>query len=181
MSSLNLVLVIIVSIWIALLLFTIANRLWIANRKRLFQALHQWNLLRSQKKDKRRLHRMEKVLQLKLTDLQRKTILCPLKPWMKTWPRRSGKTICAVLWMMIHDSNPVTRRFFHQHYFDPDIYKSGVEDRQILSGMSCHVDQRRADWAWENMLNIYHKLVNAGIRVNFEPQEEAQPEGDAIK
>ena len=58
----------------------------------------------------RRLRKMEKALNLRLRDDQRALVLDPNPPnELHEWPRRSGKTTCACLHLLLHA--PVTARY----------------------------------------------------------------------
>lgn len=52
-----------------------------------------------------RLWKIQRALDLRLTEDQRNAALmdCPPLLWLSTWPRRSGKTTAAILWMVFHE------------------------------------------------------------------------------
>lgn len=57
-------------------------------------------------KQRHRLRRIEGALSVKLTEAQRKTVLCPERPII-TGERRSGKTLTACMWVLFHRKEPL--------------------------------------------------------------------------
>ena len=87
-------------------------------------------------------------------------------PDMNGWPRQSGKTICAVLWLLIHfDWMTMDRMTFLQNYYDPDV----VIRSSFLLGLASNkaIDNHRLDWAWKNTKHIIQELRDAGVRIGL--------------
>lgn len=79
----------------------------------------------------RRLRKMEKALGLSLSPMQRVLVLNPKPPReLERWPRRSGKTTCACLHMLLHA--PLTARYSRDEALqllpDPDARKTATMD-----------------------------------------------------
>ncbi len=65
-----------------------------------------------------KLRRMEKAIGIKLTRIQRKEVLRQTYPMTYNWPRRSGKSLCACLWILLHRKEPI--RYVTMH--DPSVF-----------------------------------------------------------
>lgn len=85
-----------------------------------------------------RLHKIEKAFGIKFNRTQRKWLLrCTdgIREEIDSWPRRSGKTVCAIAWDLLYmkrpnpfEKNPKTKVVTLQNFFipDTDIFKRGA-------------------------------------------------------
>ncbi|MEA4928573.1 MAG: hypothetical protein VB104_07845 [Candidatus Limiplasma sp.] len=112
-------------------------------------------------RDRRLLRRMENAVGLRLSAKQRSVILSEEEPDMRDWPRRSGKTICAVLWVFLHWDGHIKPGTMFLWYHDPDVYRYSLDAPRYRYDTP---SEARKDWAWKNMLDIYDQLACAGIR-----------------
>lgn len=98
----------------------------------------------------RRLKKMERALHLRLRDEQRKLILDPNPPQeLSDWPRRSGKTLCASLHLLLHA--PVNA-----------VYSSG-EALDFLPDPDAGKSFQIARWTYRELYATYRKIRMAGI------------------
>ena len=105
-----------------------------------------WNKL----KLARRLRKMERALHLRLRDDQRTLILDPNPPQeLSDWPRRSGKTLCASLHLLLHA--PVNA-----------VYSSG-EALAFLPDPDAGKSSLIARWSYRELYATYRKIRMAGI------------------
>lgn len=104
-----------------------------------------------QRKLRRRLRKMEKALQLQLTTMQRVLVLDPKPPReLAQWPRRSGKTTCACLHMLLHA--PMTAKY------------SCGEALQLLPDPDARNTPAVRSCTYKHLYHMSKKLHEAGIR-----------------
>lgn len=104
-----------------------------------------------QRKLRQRLRKMEKALQLQLTTMQRVLVLDPKPPReLAQWPRRSGKTTCACLHMLLHAPISTTYR--------------ASEAIRLLPDPDTFISAQTARWTYKYLLDMYVQLRKAGIR-----------------
>ena len=98
----------------------------------------------------RRLRKMEKCLNIRLRDDQRALVLTPTTPnKLAEWPRRSGKTLCACLHLLLHA--PVNA-----------VYSSG-EALDFLPDPDAGKSFQIARWTYRELYATYRKIRMAGI------------------
>ena len=104
-----------------------------------------------QQKLRRKLGRMERVLHLSLTSMQRVLILDPNQPKdLHRWPRRSGKTTCACLHLLLHA--PITACY------------SSNEAMRLLEDPDKFLNPQVRRWTYLHLYEMCRKFHDAGIR-----------------
>ena len=99
---------------------------------------------------KRRLRKMERVLCISLNEEQKKFVLDPDPPnVLAGWCRRSGKTTCACLHLLLHA--PV-----NDHY-------SSVEAMELLKDPDKNLGRLVSSWTYSYLYDMRTKLRRAGI------------------
>lgn len=106
-----------------------------------------------------RLWKMTRALKIKLGAEQRKMVCGENRPMLSNWARRTGKTICATLWMFLHTKETVTLYNLENYLPDPDLYEFNGD--QILPYPSI----RRKEWALANAIAIKGELGCKGVNV----------------
>lgn len=100
---------------------------------------------------KRRLRKMERALRIHLNDEQRRIVLDTNLPnVLAGWERRSGKTTCACMHLLLH--SPVTAR-----------YSSG-EAMQLLKDPDKNLGPQVRRWTYWHLYEMSRELNRQGIR-----------------
>ena len=142
---------------LGILMYRALRKLWKAMRRiRIATIKAWWAKKATRKRNGKRLEQMACALQVTLTERQRETILAAEMPDLRGWARKSGKTLCAVLWLLIHFENySMSKMDFCAKYCDPDVGIFGLSYR----------------WGWNNAQKIIAELEAAGVKITLRLEE----------